>query len=152
MFLKYGLTRVKRVPSQMFNLVLNMPHKYENSLQKVNEKFFKVFQPQKNKILTVHVKDKSCDRVQDFRPVTLLKRDPTQVFSCEYSKNFRNSFFIELWWLLLNYVLVYIDFQTGHFSDFEQFKVDIHFASFGQIRIDPISSLLLTLDRSQLLY
>ena len=29
------------------------------------------------------------------------------MFSCEYSKSFRNSFFIEqLWWLLLNYVLV----------------------------------------------
>ena len=43
-------------------------------------------------------------------------------------------------------------FQTGHFADFEQFKVDIQFANFGQVRIDPICSLLLDLDRSQLFY
>ena len=41
-------------------------------------------------------------------------------------------------------------FQTGHFADFEQFKVDIHFANFGQVRIDSICFLLGTLDRSQL--
>ena len=45
-----------------------------------------------------------------------------------------------------------IDFQTGYFADFEQFKVDIYFANFGQVRIDPVFSLLLTLDRSQLFY
>ena len=32
----------------------------------------------------------------------------------------------------------YIDFQTGYFADFEQFKVDIYFANFGQVRIDSI--------------
>ena len=38
----------------------------------------------------------------NFRPATLLKETPTQVFSCEYCKIFKNSFFIEhLWWLLL---------------------------------------------------
>ena len=31
----------------------------------------------------------------------------TRVFSCEYSKSFRNNFFIEqLQWLFLNYILV----------------------------------------------
>ena len=29
----------------------------------------------KNKILRVHVKDKSCNSLHDFRPATLLKRD-----------------------------------------------------------------------------
>ena len=38
----------------------------------------------------------------------------------------------------------YIDFQTGHFAGFEQFKVDIHSANFGQIEGEPISSLLWT--------
>ena len=37
----------------------------------------------------------------------------------------------------------YIDFQTGHFVDFKQFKVDIHFANFGQVKTDPIRFLLL---------
>ena len=44
------------------------------------------------------------------------------MFSCEYSKCFRDSFFIEqLWWLLLNYVLVFK-------NKFEEKKVkgDIH--------------------------
>ena len=43
-------------------------------------------------------------------------------------------------------------FSNWSFCYFEQFKVDIHFANFGQVRIDPICSLLLTLDRSQLFY
>ena len=37
----------------------------------------------------------------------------------------------------------YTDFQTGHFADFKQFKVDIDFVNFGQVKIDPICSLLL---------
>ena len=36
-----------------------------------------------------------------------------------------------------------IDFQTDNFADFEQFKVGIYFANIGQIKIDPICSLLL---------
>ena len=44
----------------------------------------------------------------------------------------------------------YIDSQTSHFADVEQFKNDIHFANFGDVRIDPVCSLLLTLDMSQL--
>ena len=47
---------------------------------------------------------------------------------------------------------IYIDFQTSHFADFEQFKVDIYFANFGQVKIHPLRSFLLTLDRSQLFY
>ena len=38
-------------------------------------KFFLRFYLKKNKILRVHVKDKSCSSLQDFRSVTLLKRD-----------------------------------------------------------------------------
>ena len=33
--------------------------------------------------------------MQAFRPVTLLKETPTQVFSCEYCEIFRNAFFTE---------------------------------------------------------
>ena len=36
----------------------------------------------------------------------------------------------------------YVDFQTGHYADFELFKVDIHFSKFEQVKIDPICSLL----------
>ena len=39
-------------------------------------------------------------------------------------------------------------FSNWSFADFDQFKVNIHFANFGQVKIDPICSLLLTLDRS----
>ena len=61
--------------------------------------------PKKNKILRVQVKDKSCNSPEGLQ--LYQKETPTWVFSCEYSKSFRNSFFIEqLWWLLLNYVLV----------------------------------------------
>ena len=42
------------------------------------------------------------------------------------------------------------DFQIAHFADFEQFKFNVHFANFGQVRTAPISPLLLTVDRSQL--
>ena len=36
------------------------------------------------------------------------------------------------------------DFQIGHFADFEQFTVDVHFANFGHVKTDPICSHLLT--------
>ena len=36
-----------------------------------------------------------------------------------------------------------IDFQICHIADFEQFRVDIHFANFGQVKTDPICSFLL---------
>ena len=45
-----------------------------------------------------------------------------------------------------------INFQTSHFADNEQFKNDIHFANFGQVRIDAICSLKLNLDMPQLFY
>ena len=35
-------------------------------------------------------------------------------------------------------------FQTSHFADFEQFKVDICFTNFWQVKIHPIWSFLLT--------
>ena len=35
------------------------------------------------------------------------------------------------------------DFQIAHFADFEQFKFNVHFANFGQVRTAPISPLLL---------
>ena len=47
---------------------------------------------------------------------------------------------------------IHTDFQTSHFADFEQFKVDIYFTNFGQVKIHPIWSFLLTLERSQLFY
>ena len=50
------------------------------------------------------------------------------------------------------YIYIYIYFQTSHFADFEQLKVEIYFANFGQVKIDHTWSFLLTLDRSQLLY
>ena len=43
-------------------------------------------------------------------------------------------------------------FSNWSFCYFEQFKVDIHFANFMQVRIDPNCSLLLTLDWSQSFY
>ena len=43
---------------------------------------------------------------------------------------------------------IYIDFQTSHFADFEQFKVDIYLANFGPVKIDPIWLFLLNLDES----
>ena len=42
----------------------------------------------------------------------------------------------------------YVDFQTGHFAEFEPFKVDI-LLTFGKSKY---SSPLVTLDRSQLFY
>ena len=50
------------------------------------------------------------------------------------------------------YIYIYIDFQTNHFADFELFKADICFSNFGQVKIGPIRSFLLTLDRSQVFY
>ena len=47
---------------------------------------------------------------------------------------------------------IYTDFQTSHFADFELFKVDIYFANFAQVKIDPTWSFLLTLDKPQLFY
>ena len=45
-----------------------------------------------------------------------------------------------------------LDFQTGHFVDFEQFKFDSHFANFGQGKIYPSCLFLQTLDKLQLFY
>ena len=47
----------------------------------------------KNKILRVHVKDKSCNSLQNFRPAALLKSDSKTVFFCQYPKSYSNSFF-----------------------------------------------------------
>ena len=38
----------------------------------------------------------------------------------------------------------YIDFQTGLFADFEQFKIDNNFANFGQVIFHPPCLFLLT--------
>ena len=56
-----------------------------------------------------------------------------------------------LMFLASTWLEIYIDFKTGHFVNFEQFMVDINFANFRQVKIDPICSLW-TLDRSQLFY
>ena len=42
----------------------------------------------------------------------------------------------------------YKDFQTGHFADSEQFKIDSHFVDFGQVNIDSICLYLLDLGSS----
>ena len=42
-----------------------------------------------------------------------------------------------------------IGFQTNHFADSQHFKIDSHFAAFGQVKIGATHSFLLTLDRSQ---
>ena len=34
-------------------------------------------------------------KLPGFRPATLLKETPTQVFSCEYCEIFKNTFFTE---------------------------------------------------------
>ena len=57
---------------------------------------------------------------------------------------------VQIWCFELLHAWRYINFQTGHFGDFEQCKVDIHFANFEQVKIDPICSFLLTLNRLQL--
>ena len=44
------------------------------------------------------------------------------------------------------------DFQPGKFADFEQFKIDSHFANFRQVQSDSNCSSLLTLSRSRLFY
>ena len=45
----------------------------------------------RNKILRAHVKDKSCNSPEDLQ--LYWKETPTRVFSCEYSKTFKNNFF-----------------------------------------------------------
>ena len=42
------------------------------------------------------------------------------------------------------------DFQTNNLADFEQFKIDGHFANFGQVINDPNCLCLLNLGRSKL--
>ena len=61
---------------------------------------------------------------------------------------------VQIWCFQLLRDLRYVDFQTGHFADFEQFKVGIHFANFEQVqvKIDPVHFFLLTLNMSQLFY
>ena len=40
-----------------------------------------------------------------------------------------------------------MDSQITHFADIEHFKINSHFADFGQIKIDPTRLLSLTLGR-----
>ena len=65
-------------------------------------KFFQVL-PKKN-ILRVHVKDKSCNSLQDLRPVTLLKKRPQNgCFTVNFTIILETAFFIEQFrWLLFN--------------------------------------------------
>ena len=53
-------------------------------------RFFKVLP--KKKILSVHVKDKSCSSSEGLQP---YKETPTQLFSGKSYKSFRDSFFIK---------------------------------------------------------
>ena len=45
----------------------------------------------RNKILRAHVKDKSCNSPEGLQ--LYWRETPTRVFSCEYSKTFKNNFF-----------------------------------------------------------
>ena len=57
------------------------------------------FCQKKDKILSLHVKDKYRNILEAQQ--LYQKRTPTQVFSCEYSERFMDGFFIEqLRWLL----------------------------------------------------
>ena len=59
------------------------------------------FYLKKDKILSLHVKDKSRNSLEAQQ--LYQKRTPTQVFSFEYSERFMDGFFIEqLQWLLLD--------------------------------------------------
>ena len=59
------------------------------------------FYLKKDKILSLHVKDKSCNSLEAQQ--LYQKRTPTQVFSCEYTECFMDGFFIEQFrGLLLN--------------------------------------------------
>ena len=51
------------------------------------------FYLKKNKIFGVHVKDKFCNSLEGQQ--LYQKGNPTQVFSCEYSELFTESFFTE---------------------------------------------------------
>ena len=51
------------------------------------------FYPKKDKILSLHVKDKSCNSLEAQQ--LYQKRTPTQIFSCEYAERFTDSLFIE---------------------------------------------------------
>ena len=46
----------------------------------------------------------------------------------------------------------YIDFQTGHLVNFEQFKIDSHFDDFGLVIVEPLCLYVLNLGRSLLFY
>ena len=56
-----------------------------------------------------------------------------------------------MWCFLLFHDWRYVDFQTGHFADFEQFKIDNHFANFRQDKTDPTCLFSLTLGWSVIL-
>ena len=59
------------------------------------------FYLKKDKILSLHVKDKACNSLEAQQ--IYQKRTSTEVFSCEHSECFMDGFFIEqLRWLLLN--------------------------------------------------
>ena len=80
----------------MFDSVLITPeHKFRFDIFYKNKVYRKLinFDRKKNKISSVHVKDKSCNSLEGQQ--VYPKGTLTQVFSCEYSYLFRGSFFIE---------------------------------------------------------
>ena len=44
---------------------------------------------------------------------------------------------VQFWCFELIHDWMYIDFQTSHFANFEQFKIDNNLADFGQVIVDP---------------
>ena len=56
---------------------------------------------------------------------------------------------VQSWCFWLLHDWRYIDFQTGHFADIEQFKINNYFADFKHVKTDPTYSFLLTLSKSK---
>ena len=56
---------------------------------------------------------------------------------------------VQIWCFWLLHDWRYIDFQTGHFADIEQFKINNYFADFKHVKTDPTYSFLLTLSKSK---
>ena len=59
---------------------------------------------------------------------------------------------VQIWCFWLVSVWKYIDFQTGHFSNFGQFKIDSDIFDFGIFKINSTCSNLLPVGRSQIFY
>ena len=87
-------------------------------------------------------------------PPAAKKKNDVSIFFLDYPLSTQWNLLNEVYLLSIFDVSSFsiIDFQTGHFANFEQFKIDSHFANFGKVNINPNCLFLLTLDRLQLFY